>query len=265
VFNCSFYLHHASRIAPLPILLHHFTMIHHSALSRKRLRSMKILDKSSCYVTALNDDFSSQELFDRFGKVLSFRVLKDTNPKQLYVRYTEEASAVNAVAWCGKNPSVFEDAKHGFNRYCSKFIHGKECTNEACENRHCWAETQDILTFLERVPAQCGSVSTSSPAIVPAVIAQPKPVKLEYQRVSALQDRIIDDLLREINDLKRVNQSLEAEKMDAAKMQQQRSVMAMRLSQMETPMVGSCSPMSPTSSSFHASDGSFDGFKELCF
>merc|ERR1711971_1334249 len=108
------------------------------------------------------------------------------------------------------------------------------------ENRHCWAETQDILTFLERVPAQ------------------PKPVKLEYQRVSALQDRIIDDLLREINDLKRVNQSLEAEKLDAAQMQQQRSAMAMRLS----PMVGSCSPMSPKSSSFN---DSFDGFKELCF
>jgi len=186
-------------------------MIHHSALSRKRLRSMKILDKSSCYVTALKEEFSSQELFDQFGQVLSFRVLKDTDPKQLYVRYTDDAAAADAVAWCSANPSAFEDAKHGFNRYCSKFIHSKECTNEACENRHSWAETKDILTFLERVPAHCPEASKAAAAQIPrrvesvAVDAS----RQGHQHVIALQDRIIDDLLREINDLKRLNRSLE--------------------------------------------------------
>jgi len=230
-------------------------MIHHSALSRKRLRSMKILDKSSCYVTALKEEFSSQELFDQFGQVLSFRVLKDTDPKQLYVRYTDEAAAADAVAWCSANPSAFEDAKHGFNRYCSKFIHGKECTNEACENRHSWAETKDILTFLERVPTQCvPATATSPPSVVSTKPVKPAPSE-DYVRVSALQDRIIDDLLREIEELKRVNQSLEK---DATALQRQRDDIAMSvqmgLSQMAMAMtlplpnvVGSCSPMTPTS------------------
>lgn len=121
-----------------------------------------------------------------------------------------------------------------FQSVLLQFIHGKECTNEACENRHSWAETKDILTFLERVPAQCPEAATEARAkaaakesatrVDPATVAM-NAKRQSHQNVIALQDRIIDDLLREINDLKRMNRSL---KHDVAQLNQKSQCLGRR-------------------------------------
>jgi len=190
-------------------------MIHHSALSFKRLRAVKILDRHSCYVTVLHNDAETQEelsssaYFGRFDGFLSARFIKSTDPnlpKDAYIRFDNEKSAVEAIAWCNEQPSKFANASHGFQRYCFKFINGKNCNNKLCENRHSWADAKDVLTGVDsRFGTSCDP-SFRATAIATAATRKPDP-QLLLQEIS-LQDLMIDDLIGEIERLRTSNVTL---------------------------------------------------------
>jgi len=130
-------------------------MIHHSALSFRKLTSMKIVDRSSCYIVGIKKDMADKallakyELFGRFGDILSIRIIQDKDPCEVYIRFATQASALRAIDWCNSTASLFMNAKHGYQKYCIKFINGQNCkrSNINCPNRHSWADTKDILTF----------------------------------------------------------------------------------------------------------------------
>ncbi len=118
-------------------------LIHHSALSFKKLRSMKIADYSSILVTVSQDDLldidllSGQELLGQFGTIISLRFIQESQPTQIYVRFREAASAIAALKWCQQQPLVFGDAKHGYQKYCVKFLNKQKCRKQDCPHRHC--------------------------------------------------------------------------------------------------------------------------------
>lgn len=212
---------------------------------------MKILDKKSVSMTVLSpdidasSDLAKNEFFGQFGAVQSLRVLQNSEPKEIYLRFDNESSAKQAIAWCLGQPSVFKNAQHGFNKYCITFINHKVCTKEKCENRHSWADTQDILTFAEtRVPgvnvpphgqSKCplatspapnspdspapkGTANANAPANAAASVksATDNANSTAAAMQVALQSRLIDDLMRELAALQKVNYAL---KSDVAKLQ----------------------------------------------
>jgi len=130
-------------------------MIHHSALSFRKLTSMKIVDRSSCYIVGISKDLADKamlakyELFGQFGDILSIRIIQDKDPCEVYIRFATQSSAVRAIDWCNGHGTMFTNAKHGYQKYCIKFINGQNCKRSHinCPNRHSWADTQDILTF----------------------------------------------------------------------------------------------------------------------
>ena len=144
---------------------HHWLFVHmwfprnryflSSALSFRKLTSMKIVDRSSCYIVGIKKDMADKallakyELFGRFGDILSIRIIQDKDPCEVYIRFATQASALRAIDWCNSTASLFMNAKHGYQKYCIKFINGQNCkrSNINCPNRHSWADTKDILTF----------------------------------------------------------------------------------------------------------------------
>jgi len=125
-----------------------------------------------------------------------------TNPKDAYIRFDNELSAAEAIAWCNAQPYQYANAGHGFQRYCFKFINGKNCNNKQCENRHSWADTKDVLTGVEY------HIGFNDDC--PVSIGQPKnPQKLKNE--ISMQDRIIDELMREIDQLRTSNLSLQTD------------------------------------------------------
>ena len=158
-------------------------MIHHSALSSRKLRFMKILDRHSVSVVVLREEIAKKhllsrpELFGTFGHITfvllcpstttqsvtipihhfhfepqhlynvlchpphfsvhsSIRVLLESSPAEVYMRFTAESSASLAIQWCMAQPQLFKDAKHGYQKYCTKFIHKQKCRKQSCSNRH---------------------------------------------------------------------------------------------------------------------------------
>ena len=117
-------------------------LIHHSALSFRKLRSMKILDYFSVLAVVLQDDIvdndilGRQEVFGQFGPIRSIRVIQESKPVQIYVRFHETTSATAALQWCQQRPLTFEDVKYGYQKYCVKFINKQKCRKQDCPNRH---------------------------------------------------------------------------------------------------------------------------------
>lgn len=173
---------------------------------------MKILEKRSCYVTVLHkdaDDFTKPEFFSQFGDVKSVRVLKGNEPTEVYVRFTDERAAARAIAWCNARPSRYS-AKHGFSRYCFKFLNNKPCKNKNCENRHSWAESQDVLTFGDN-RWKDHSVASAPRAQLPEREREQKDEVGSWQQQIAVQGCIIDDLMREITQLQSDNSVLRSD------------------------------------------------------
>ena len=126
-------------------------MIHHSAFSFKKLRSMKLTFRRSLTVMALHEELSStatisgQHFLGQFGEIVSARVLEDRKPLQLFVVFAEEWSAIQAISWCNQQPFLFSEAKHGYHKYCLKFLNHKRCRKKGCLGRHSWCDTKDIM------------------------------------------------------------------------------------------------------------------------
>merc|ERR1719206_559796 len=199
-------------------------MIHQRELSFKQLRSMKILDKNSCYLCVASPSHSDgadrtaerfdSEFFSQFGAVKSVRTLQGNNdPTEIYVRFADEGSAVRAIAWFNERPSLCVSAKHGFSRYCFKFLNGKKCKNAGCENRHSWADTDEVLSFgdvewKDHSSQPTTTTKESEIASQTQTSTPEKPISSEIgslQQQVALQGCIIDDLLREITKLRNYN------------------------------------------------------------
>ena len=134
-------------------------MIHHSALSFKQLRSLKITDRLSCCVVLTRKEMASPALlsqyqfFGQFGAIHSIRILEVVavnDPQRVFVRFTSESSAMGAIAWCKAHPLLFMDAGHGYQKYCPKFLNKRQCTKANCRNRHSWGCTADIQPRLFR-------------------------------------------------------------------------------------------------------------------
>jgi len=147
-------------------------LIHHSALSFRKLRAMKIKDRSSFHVIILNpelatpDILSSQQYFGQFGVISSIRILKDTSPREAHIRFSTANSAERAIEWCNNHSPIFVNAKYGYQKYCVKFINNQPCDIPGCAMRHSWSDTRDILNFRSLTPAGidplCPSVKSDS-------------------------------------------------------------------------------------------------------
>jgi len=213
-------------------------MIHHSALSFRKLTSMKIVDRSSCYIVGIKKDMADKallakyELFGQFGEILSIRIIQDKDPCEVYIRFASQASAVKAIDWCNSSASLFMNAKHGYQKYCIKFINGQNCKRSSinCPNRHSWADTKDILTFknsrlVPNAVTQCCDQQDDntklSPNRCPTVPFGAKEKMrhdmemrtLQNQFVSlqkqyAQQSRFVNDLVLKMQDLQRENTEL---------------------------------------------------------
>jgi len=147
-------------------------LIHHSALSFRKLRAMKIKDRSSFHVIILNpelatpDILSSQQYFGQFGVISSIRILKDTSPREAHIRFSTANSAERAIEWCNNHSPIFVNAKYGYQKYCVKFINNQPCDIPGCAMRHSWSDTRDILNFRSLTPAGidplCPTVNSDS-------------------------------------------------------------------------------------------------------
>ena len=133
-------------------------LIHHSALSFRKLRAMKIKDRSSFHVIITNADIatpqtlSSPQLFGQFGQISSIRILKDTTPREAHIRFVKPEAAATAIAWCNNTSPLFVNAKYGYQKYCVKFINNQPCDIPGCAMRHSWSDTRDILNFRSLTP-----------------------------------------------------------------------------------------------------------------
>ena len=126
-------------------------MVHQRALSFKKLRVMKINNRRSISVIALHEHLGSastiaeHQYLGQFGQIVSARVLENRQPIQLFVVFVEESSAIQALAWCNQQPLLFSEAKHGYQKYCPKFINHQKCRKPTCRGRHSWSDAKDIL------------------------------------------------------------------------------------------------------------------------
>lgn len=114
---------------------------------------MKILDYFSVLAVVLqdnlvdNDLLSRQEVFGQFGPIRSIRVIQESKPVQIYVRFHETGSATAALQWCQQRPMAFGDVKYGYQKYCVKFINKQTCRKQDCPNRHSYHSTHTIDTI----------------------------------------------------------------------------------------------------------------------
>jgi len=175
-------------------------MIHHSALSFKQLRSVKLKDHFSVSFVSLDKKQVSTETltlwFGQFGEICSIRVLKDK--QEMYIRFASQAAALSALRWCLSQPLRFREVKHGYTRYCKSFISGKQCGKADCTHRHSWADTKDILNF--------------SKEFVPNGATEPQPACLpRTDLVCPHQSAFSDHLVVTITALQQENAALKAQ------------------------------------------------------
>jgi len=217
-------------------------MIHHSALSFRKLRSMKIRDRRSCKMMILDaelatpETLSSPDLFAQFGLISSIRVLKDTAPREAHIRFESEDSAAAAIAWCNNESPLFTNAKYGYQKYCTKFINHQNCDIVGCPMRHSWSDTRDILNFSSLKPRDIvpppsyspPSSSSSPPAAAPTPPAVKALIEEKAQmmaKIAGLQRQSYDQSLL----LQRMWNQLQSERRANAALKMESSRMAMAI------------------------------------
>jgi len=170
-------------------------MIHHSALSFRKLRAMKIKDRSSFHVIILDESvatpelLSSAQMFGQFGTISSIRILKDTSPREAHIRFTEDSCAAQAITWCNNQSPMFVNAKYGYQKYCVKFINNQPCDIPGCAMRHSWSDTRDILNFRSLTPA---GIDPLSPTASPDAEMFMKEKQAMMQRIAMLQKQCVE-------------------------------------------------------------------------
>jgi len=158
--------------------------MHHSALPFKKLRSMKVTDRFSCSVilrqpaAALPTVLSRPEYFGQFGKIVSLRVLQESQPLEVFVRFSEEAAAVRAIAWCSSQSVLFSGAMHGYQKYCVDFLNGQMCRKRTCRNRHAWCDVPAVGPYARRRSTSDGQNGQNGHA-------QPRPLPMMANNFSA--------------------------------------------------------------------------------
>jgi len=214
-------------------------MIHHSALSFRKLRSMKIRDRSSCKVMILDaelatpETLSSPEFFVQFGVISSIRILKDTAPREAHIRFESEDSAAAAIAWCNNESPLFTNAKYGYQKYCAKFINHQKCDLDGCPMRHSWSDTRDILNFSSLTPRDIApppSKKSPPPPSVAASTASAMKALIEEKsqmmaKIAGLQKQSYDQSMM----LQRMWNQLQSERRANAALKMESSRMAMAI------------------------------------
>ena len=124
----------------------------HKGQSRRKLSSLRLMDRASIHVMGLPDSIEDEtplatnEWFAQFGELLSVRLLQSKSPREAFIRYVDEASACRALQWCnGDSINSGLSAKHGYQKYCSKFLEGVQCERPKCQHRHSWADPKDVM------------------------------------------------------------------------------------------------------------------------
>jgi len=206
-------------------------MIHHSALSFRKLRSMKIRDRRSCKMMILDaelatpETLSSPDLFAQFGLISSIRVLKDTAPREAHIRFESEDSAAAAIAWCNNESPLFTNAKYGYQKYCAKFINHQKCDLDGCPMRHSWSDTRDILNFSSLTPRDIApppskksppppSVAASTASAMKALIEEKSQMMAKIaglQKQSYDQSMMLQRMWNQLQSERRANAALKME------------------------------------------------------
>jgi len=210
-------------------------MIHtnpHNTYSIRSLSALKIVDRFSCYAVGFNQATATKTrlaaLFGQFGEVTSIRIIQNRKPFEVYLRFTTKEAAARAVAWCNDSEQAPINAKHGYNKYCIKFINNKQCRKDNCPNQHQWVSPEDILERPKpkAQPTMTPSHSnqnphqTQSPAPAPFPLGDKKKWRdladlqqrfLALQTLFSQQNSTVQSLLSRVNNLKQQNDALRME------------------------------------------------------
>jgi hypothetical protein len=209
-------------------------LIHHSALSFRKLRAMKIKDRLSIHVVILNADLATPEslscplLFGQFGTIASIRILKDTTPREAHIRFSHEVSAGLAIQWCNNVSPMFVNAKFGYQKYCVKFVNNQACDIPGCSSRHAWADTRDILNFWSLTPQGIDPLSGLSSSKMENRYKEEKTQMMRniclLQKQFVEQQKLVKMLSQKMMLVQRENNALKLETTRRVRMQQMRMV-----------------------------------------
>eukprot|EP01083_Nonionella_stella_P011873 33678_1 len=190
-------------------------MNHHGPLPVRRLASIKTIDKCSCYVIGLSDEFAQDKLksqlyFSRFGEVRSIRILQNKKPSEIYIRFEAALSATLAINWCNANLQN-NCATHGYQKYCMRFLKEKQCFNSRCQNRHSWCAPDEIIAHKKQPSALEDHQGGSSAACKDQQMVILQRQFLVLQSQINQQNEFIQDLVSTITSLKSQNKCLKYE------------------------------------------------------
>jgi len=178
----------------------------HRTTSIRSLTGLKIRDRFSCYASGLSSVEATKSrlssTFGQFGELSSVRIIQNRKPHEVYVRFTTEEAARRAIAWC--NEQKAEDtgapitAKHGYNKYCIKFINNKPCRKANCPNQHQWCSPEDIVASPAKLVK--AEARRRAPPHMPAVRKQTPPAqspslkqRQDHQRQQHLEASLSSD------------------------------------------------------------------------
>jgi len=90
------------------------------------------------------DNLSTSSSFASFGEIEHLRIIpqKQDSPSQLFIKYLSSTAAERAIQWSLEKGL---SAKHGYQRYCKKWLSNKRCQRQNCPNLHRWASREDII------------------------------------------------------------------------------------------------------------------------
>jgi len=121
-------------------------------VSFRQLTVMKIVDRTSLYIMGLAPEFAnvavitSYSWFGAFGSIEQIRIIQ-SKKNEVYIRFLHEESAINALLWVNNDlaSSIGASAKHGYQKYCTKFLQRKKCNRAKCQLLHEWKDFKEVL------------------------------------------------------------------------------------------------------------------------
>jgi len=207
----------------------------HGSISFGKLTSMKIVDRNSVYAVGIAKHHDNKVMlqrdsfFGQFGSITSLRIIQNSCPVEVYIRYQDQKSAAAAVEW---SRAQGMESDHGYHKYCIKFINNKPCRRFNCPNRHSWCsdandimerQTPDILskphTVLEtakkdvvkkQVPPRQKAAPSASPNDEALKLLQAQFGQLQFQYTT--QNEFIQKVLMAQQQLMEENRALKQER-----------------------------------------------------
>jgi len=204
-------------------------------LSLRQLSTLRVVDRLSCYVSGIQPTFASSETlsqpawFGQFGGVVSVQLIQNSSPPEALIRFETEEATCAAISWANEKPAL--SAKHGYTKFCIKFLNRRRCKRERCHLRHSWCDQADVIEHKQTAAARAQSNPKASAAPksgkskgprrqigpLPHSRASPHPQQVLQQQFTHLQQQytqqqnFIEGLLHQITFLKSQNHELRME------------------------------------------------------